>query len=102
MNEDTAPRRLTPSERAHELAMAIAARPPRVSVLDCELGQEARTKEWYVKSLSVPQNEGEDWLPWTTRAGEIAAALVASLPKSDDLTERLEATARAARSARDA
>jgi len=62
--------------------MAVLTRPPRTPLPDCEVGQDGRTKEWIVKSVHVPMNEGEGWGPWARRVGEITAALVAELPKS--------------------
>ena len=80
---DEQPRRLTPSEREHELAMSVVTRPPRTPNEDIEVGQEARTKEWYVKSLSVPKAEGEGWKPWLERVGAIAALAREVLPQPE-------------------
>lgn len=76
-----AERRLTPTERAHEALMASITRPPRTTGPQAvEVGQEARTKEWYVKSLTIYQADNEGWGPWARRVGEIAAAVTAELP----------------------
>jgi hypothetical protein len=97
MSTPEQPRRLRAADvidSQHEALMQALTRAPRSTVMDCDIGQEARTKEWYVKSLSVPMNDGEAWLPWTTRVGEVASALIAALPKppADDTAERLAET----------
>jgi hypothetical protein len=63
-----------------DIAMALASRQPRTGQESIELGQEARTKEFYVKSLVVHRGDEEGWGPWITRASEIAKLAIDSLP----------------------
>ena len=77
---DAAEHRASAAERHHELAMAAISRQPRVQLPDIEVGQEARTKDWYVKSLHVPLTEGEGWKPWLERMGAMAALALEVLP----------------------
>ena len=72
--------KLTPTQRLHEVTMQALTHTPRGAYLSATVGQEARTKEWYVKELSVPQNDGEGWGLWAARVGEIAKAVIAQLP----------------------
>ncbi len=73
-------RRLTPTERLHEVTLAALTRTPSVPAPDIEIGQEGRTGRWYVKSLSVPPLDGEGWQPWLERVGLMAQMATDSLP----------------------
>jgi hypothetical protein len=79
--------RPTPTQAFRELAMAHATRTPRGQELACEVGQEARTKEWYVKSIQVSMMDGEGWEPFAVRVGWIATAIAAALPVTNGGTE---------------
>jgi hypothetical protein len=63
-----------------DIAMALASKPPRAAQESLEIGQEARTKEFYVKSLQVHRGDEEGWKPWVDRASQIAAYLLEQLP----------------------
>lgn len=82
--------RVSTSEVTRGLLAAIN-KPRPTTTPDIEVGQEARTKEWYVKSLHVPMNEGEGWAEWLRRVRDMAAMIVAELPApSDGLHAELE------------
>jgi hypothetical protein len=72
--------RPTPSQRLHEVTMQALTHAPRSGTDSATVGQEARTKEWYVKELSVYRPEGEGWGVWAQRVGEMARAVAAELP----------------------
>lgn len=77
---------------ASEVARALMNRSPRESRESIEVGQEARTKEWYVKSLVVYMNEGEGWGPFLRRMGGMAEMAVTQLPHPDELADELVAS----------
>lgn len=77
--------RLTPTQRLHEVTMQALTHTPRSGNNAATIGQEARTKEWYVKELSVYQHEGEGWGVWAARVGEIARALASELPSANGI-----------------
>ena len=80
MSAAETPRRPTGAELVREVAVAALSRVPRSATADIEVGMEARTKEWYVKSLHVPQGDGEDWNSWLHRLGAIAEVALLALP----------------------
>lgn len=87
--------RLSTSEAARrfgDLAEAMATRPAHVGRESVEVGQEARSKEWYVKSLVVIRLEQEGWLPWLQRMGDMVQQAAAVLPAANELADELAAS----------
>jgi len=63
-----------------DIAMALASKPQRAAQESLELGQEARTKEVYIKSLVVHRGDEEGWQPWIDRALAIAKYTLENVP----------------------
>lgn len=100
-SDPTPERRLTPTERAHELAMAIATKVPSAArgAETLELGQTytgPKAGQWYCKSISPIAHEGETlgdvWTRTLELAGQVQRDLVALNARivADELAATLE------------
>jgi hypothetical protein len=63
-----------------DIAMALASKQPRAAQEAFELGQEARTKELYIKSLVVQRGDDETEKSWCDRGISLAAYLLEHMP----------------------
>lgn len=71
----------TAFEMEHEARMAAITKPRQVkdSPSSVEIGQEARTKQWYCKSLVLTQRENETDLEWEKRIQAARVSITAEL-----------------------
>src|SRR5262249_14982358 len=72
--------RLTPTQRLHEVTMQALTPAPRSGADSIEVGQEARTGKWYVKSINIYRQEDERMDAWSARVGALAALTTSELP----------------------
>lgn len=86
---DEAPRRLTPTERLHEVSMAAITRRPSVSVQGLTLKQNAQGT-WLCDSLQLHQREDESDASFLTRSAtdwtlvvEMLEMLGGAIPEPD-------------------
>ena len=84
---ETEPRRLTPTERLHEVtrelhevALAAVTRQPRTGQPSVEIGETAQGRP-YVKSVQTYQLEDEDWQAMCDRAVSMFTHLRDGLPE---------------------
>ena len=78
----TEERRLTPTQRLHEVTLAALTR--NVSGQESiELGQSAQGAS-YIKSLHVYRQDGEGWGPFLVRAGNMFDAVREMLPQAPE------------------
>jgi hypothetical protein len=90
MTVDPEPRRLTPTERLHEVtremhdvAMAAMTRQPRAGQPSVEIGETAQGRP-YVKSVQTYQLEEEDWQSMCARALSMFTTLRDGLPHYEE------------------
>ena len=67
-------RRMTPTERLHEVTMSALGRPQRTRQEEYELGESAQGRP-YVKSLRVYREAGEDEAAYLARGLRMLAEL---------------------------